>query len=327
MRLASFKILFACFLSMIMILAPTVSLASSTTTAAKRSVDFNIEYKGSEYDEENDVSIWRYEVSGTGVGPDLSHWVLGICANHEVVKASHTYESKLSKPDPTTGLEGIKFDHSIKVDETVQYWIMLKGNWETGQIMTAIKGGPAFVTQTVMGPTCEAKQVKNEDGAADTKDTDSNTKDTKANEDKNKGNQPKSKPIQKHEVKMLFPTSGVKWSASEKLKIHVKIDVNVKLKGKWYFVLGGREYVVKGGNEIRYEIKDAPVGSYTLSARFVSDQGNVTGESQPVVVHVSTEDGGTLPKTASPWYNLLSYGLVLASAGVWLNWKVWKYNE
>ena len=34
------------------------------------------------------------------------------------------------------------------------------------------------------------------------------------------------------------------------------------------------------------------------------------------VIRMSTEDGGTLPVTSTPWFNLLGFGVLLSLAGV-----------
>jgi opacity protein-like surface antigen len=296
MRFKKIKSIILSALLVALILAPAHALAATGNPPVKATVQFNIQFKGSNYDPDSDVSTWYYRVSGTEKGPDLSHWVLGLCPDIQVIKASHKYKLETKKPDPTTGLTGIKFDQSVKVDQAVNYWIMVKGNWTEGQITSAVKGGPGFITQTVEGPTCKMIEENTH--------INSHTK----------------------TIVFLSPKISVK-SSSTNLIIHVKIKNSTKIKGKWHFNLGGKMYFVEGDEEMMYTVEDAPVGTYSLNAKFVSNDRKQVIESEPIVITVATETGGTLPKTSTPWYNLAFVGSILSSLGLALFRRLSKVDE
>ncbi|MEW9672981.1 LPXTG cell wall anchor domain-containing protein [Ammoniphilus sp. 3BR4] len=118
-----------------------------------RNVQFDIKFVSTSYDPDKNESVWTYQVMGLGEGPDLSHWMLELCPDVEVVGASHQYELQ-SKPDPISGLIGIKFEQPVKVDESVEYSIRVKGNWNQELITASMKGATDVKQLQVMGPGC-----------------------------------------------------------------------------------------------------------------------------------------------------------------------------
>jgi hypothetical protein len=291
---------------------PLQAFAERGEGAEDKNVEFAIELLGSEYDPARDVSIWRYRVAGTGEGYDLSHWVLNLCEGIEVLGASHRYELK-TRPDPTTGLTGIKFDTSIRVDETVDYWIKVKGNWESEDIVAAVKGGPGFKKLDVMGPSCEKAEgiAEANDDVDQDKDIDRDTDSGRSENDENRGATVDNQKSVKTKVHIS------QQMVSGKLVIHamVKVKVKVKIEGTWHLNIGGKIITVDGSDTLKYVVKDAPAGTYLISAKFVPDNGGEIAESESMLVTMSTEEGGTLPNTATPWYNMLMVGVILSAIG------------
>jgi LPXTG-motif cell wall-anchored protein len=193
---------------------------------------------------------------------------------------------------------------------------IVKGHWAEGQIYSAIKGGPGFVTQTVTGPACKMVQTE-EEKTTDHKNHTNTHSNTHTNTHIN---------IHNKTIIFLSPQTSVKWSSTN-LIIHVKIKESANIMGKWHFNLGGKMYVTEGGGEVTYTVKDAPVGTYNLSAKFVSNDEKQVIESQSTVVTVATETGGTLPKTATPWYNFLVLGTFLSLLGLALFLRASRNHE
>ncbi|MFH1194404.1 MAG: SdrD B-like domain-containing protein, partial [bacterium] len=123
------------------------------TTHATLIGNYNVTFNEVTYDQVNNTSTWTYTVSGTGVNPALSHWVLALCDNHNVLWSNYAYTRGY---DPTTGVEGIKWDISVQPNETKTFSFKLNGLY--GQIdvdVAAVKAGTTVNTGLVTGPSCD----------------------------------------------------------------------------------------------------------------------------------------------------------------------------
>ena len=99
-----------------------------------------------------------------------------------------------------------------------------------------------------------------------------------------------------------------------KLLIHTKLANDAKGTGTWTFNLGGKVYTVLGNECVAYVISDAPVGTYKIVVQFTQIDGpSIYFESPPLTV--PTVNGGKLPNTASPLYNLLLVGFIIILIG------------
>jgi hypothetical protein len=109
----------------------------------------------------NNQTTFTYTVTGTGVPPDLSHFdiEIPICTPRlEVVSTSPASPVEFGI-DPTTGINGVKWDLPLKVDESRTYSITFAGNVELGTVLVAVKGGPGFEAFALPGPSCEIPAI------------------------------------------------------------------------------------------------------------------------------------------------------------------------
>jgi hypothetical protein len=122
--------------------------------AAQQALGFTVTYGGRVYD--GDQTTFTYIVSGTGVPPDLSHFDLEIpTCSPALVVVSYSPTSAVSfGVDPTTGINGIKWDVPLLTTDTRTYSITFEGNVIEGTVLAAVKGGPGFEAVSVPGPSC-----------------------------------------------------------------------------------------------------------------------------------------------------------------------------
>ncbi len=132
--------------------AKDVAYIKSTEAKVSPAVTF----KDSKFSDTGESTRFRYSVT-VGENPTLSHFILGICPEAEVVGASHPYELMTDTADPPTGIKGIKFNSpgGPAGNVSVDYWIDVKGKWtEEGLIDSAITAGTATWSNKVNGPAC-----------------------------------------------------------------------------------------------------------------------------------------------------------------------------
>jgi hypothetical protein len=129
-----------------------ISVPPPPPTAAATS--FTVVFGGAVFDGVN--TTFTYTVSGTGTPPDLSHFDVEIptCSPALVVLAFSPAEAVSLGTDPTTGINGIKWDLPLSVNDSRTYTITLAGSVPTGTVATAVKGGSGFTTTTLPGPAC-----------------------------------------------------------------------------------------------------------------------------------------------------------------------------
>jgi len=132
----------------------------STAIAGPGPITYSATLSSSTYSSVSNTTTFTYSVSSNPAGgPAISHWVLGLtgeCAGANAIAASSDPLTEWSRPDPTTGLTGVKFDTGYDDGETRTVMLTLKGNWATGPVTIAVKAGNGFVNGTVQGPICSA---------------------------------------------------------------------------------------------------------------------------------------------------------------------------
>jgi hypothetical protein len=108
------------------------------------------------------------------------------------------------------------------------------------------------------------------------------------------------------------------------LMVKATLPEKTKATGIWSFNLGGHIYSVNGSQGITYTIVNPPVGTYSTAASFTSDCGQPVTKLLSATITVPTVTGGTLPNTATPWYNLMLLGTVILFIGtmIWRNRKL-----
>ena len=102
---------------------------------------------------------------------DLSHWVLGLCGDHQVERAYPKYSGPAT--DPTSNVYGIKWDTPSVYDENktksgATYVVELDGWWELGNVATAVKAGAGHdpVTGEILGASCTSSATQPEQPTA-----------------------------------------------------------------------------------------------------------------------------------------------------------------
>ena len=102
----------------------------------------------------NGTSTWSYTVTGNGTADhDLSHWVLALCQDHEVLSASpNNWEVNT---DPTTGVYGIKWDVGINKNGGIEtFEFTLNGEFAVEEVQVAFKASTESFYSTINGPSC-----------------------------------------------------------------------------------------------------------------------------------------------------------------------------
>lgn len=110
----------------------------------------------------------------------------------------------------------------------------------------------------------------------------------------------------------------------------VKATLPKKTKGTgiWSFDLGGQIYTVNGSEGVTYTIVNPPVGTYNTVASFASDCGHPASKLLAATITVPTVTGGTLPDTATLWYNIMLLGTVMLLIGTGtIIWRTRKLRD
>lgn len=146
-------------------------------TAPVTSGSFTIAFLGSVY--ANGQTTFSYGVVGNNTPPDLSHFDLEIpnCPTPLQVAVYSPTDAVSFGIDPTTGVNGIKWDLPLLSTSSRTYSITFEGNVAVGTITAAVKDGNGAHLVTVPGPTCDVAQVAVEksvslDGGASWRDAD-----------------------------------------------------------------------------------------------------------------------------------------------------------
>ncbi|MAS37382.1 MAG: hypothetical protein CL610_25500 [Anaerolineaceae bacterium] len=107
-------------------------------------------------------TTFSYVVTGTGTPPDLSHFDVEIvtCSPElEVVGFSPSTAVSFGT-DPTTGVDGIKWDIPLVTTESRLYAISFAGEVPLGQVTVAVKGGNGFESALLPGAGCSSSLVE-----------------------------------------------------------------------------------------------------------------------------------------------------------------------
>ncbi len=118
---------------------------------------YDITYLGSQYDSGNDEPTFYYLVEGTGVGRNLSHWVIGLpdCITPDDIVAYEPTENVVfADPDPRTGVRGLKYGSGLTVDGSQVYCFTLRGHYAEGSVLVAVKAGWNAEVGEIEGPAC-----------------------------------------------------------------------------------------------------------------------------------------------------------------------------
>ncbi|MAU12884.1 MAG: hypothetical protein CL607_23895 [Anaerolineaceae bacterium] len=121
--------------------------------------NFTIAFLGSVY--ANGQTTFSYGVVGNNTPPDLSHFDLEIpiCPTPLQVAVYSPTDAVSFGIDPTTDINGIKWDLPLLSTSSRTYSITFEGNVALGTILAAVKAGNGFEAVSVPGPTCNVAQV------------------------------------------------------------------------------------------------------------------------------------------------------------------------
>ncbi|NLF65236.1 MAG: hypothetical protein GX579_11625 [Chloroflexi bacterium] len=180
------------FLIAVFVLLPATAFAAvaalDTWVATHNNIDkFRVDLYA--IDESNLPAVtYKYAVTdlynGQGDDPALSHWALGIglCARKVANPTPGPYTTPMDPAvcgteydncvsttytvehvaDPTTGVDGIKFedaDEQLGFGETHLFHITVAGETGRGEIDVAIKAGGLTPAGTILGPLCQPSAV------------------------------------------------------------------------------------------------------------------------------------------------------------------------
>ncbi len=105
---------------------------------------------------DNNTSTWEYKVTGKGAPKDLSHWVLALCEDHNVLSSNFDGNKWEVNTDPRTGVSGLKYDVEIGKDgESETFIFTLDGHYDVAPIQVSFKAGTSNFYCTINGPSCD----------------------------------------------------------------------------------------------------------------------------------------------------------------------------
>jgi hypothetical protein len=120
---------------------------------------FVVSYGGRSFDGTN--TTFTYTVTGTGTPPALSHFdvEIPVCEPLLDVAGFSPSEAVSVGSDPTTGIDGIKWDLPLNTDASRTYSITFAGDVGEGTVLVAVKGGPGFEATSLPGPSCSVAGI------------------------------------------------------------------------------------------------------------------------------------------------------------------------
>jgi len=122
--------------------------------------DYQVTFVNVVYNEAGNTSTWTYDITCLG-DPEISHSVFEFKFCDPPLSSildAGPEPWEIVDPDPTTGVNGIKFDSPVTIDETLTVWFTLEGLWDINDIEVWIKAGdqdpyegPSYLPE---GPAC-----------------------------------------------------------------------------------------------------------------------------------------------------------------------------
>jgi hypothetical protein len=124
--------------------------------AQDATANYTVTYEGRIYDPASNRTTFTYVVTGLGSPPDLSHFDLEIpiCSPALQVVAYAPIDAVSFGVDPTTGINGIKWDLPLGMNDSRTYTLSFAGDVAESDVLAAVKGGNGFFTVEVLGASC-----------------------------------------------------------------------------------------------------------------------------------------------------------------------------
>ena len=134
--------------------SPSVG-ASSQETRGETIIlaGFTVEYLGRTYDPVQDQTTFCYLVSGPGVTPGLSHFIVKLPCETIVVVAYSPPGAEIGR-DPKSGVYGIKWENGLGPNGTQTYCLTIAGNHGETIVDVVIKAGRNQAIGQITGPSC-----------------------------------------------------------------------------------------------------------------------------------------------------------------------------
>jgi len=136
-------------------------VAAQDTAIDGQLLGFNVSYGGKVYDSVTNQTTFSYMVVGASAPHDLSHFDIGIpsCTPPLLIASTSPTQAISFGVDPTTGVDGIKWDTSLSTTDSRTYSIGFIGNVAEGSVQVAVKASNEFEIANLPGPSCEVVSI------------------------------------------------------------------------------------------------------------------------------------------------------------------------
>ena len=151
-------------LTALIVLTAGIAWAGPTFTEVDLDADsrWDVTYMGRTYDAEANTTTFAYNVTVNN-DPALSHFTAGFpfCDDPAAVNGADPSDAVSVGLDPTSGVDGIKWDLGLEPGNSRVHAYTLQGNIAEGTITVAVKAGTFVATANRPGPSCDATPVSN----------------------------------------------------------------------------------------------------------------------------------------------------------------------
>lgn len=150
------------FVLILLLLIPAVQsiTAQDAPDGGLKLLSFAVSYGGKTYDSAANQTTFSYIVTGVDQRPDLSHFDIGLpdCSPALLIVATSPTDAVSFGVDPTTGVNGIKWDLPLKTTDSRTYSITFFGNVVEGSVQVAVKAD-SFEIGSLPGPSCTTASI------------------------------------------------------------------------------------------------------------------------------------------------------------------------
>lgn len=150
------------FVLILLLLIPAVQsvTAQDAPDGGLKLLSFAVSYGGKTYDSAANQTTFSYIVTGVDQRPDLSHFDVGLpdCSPALLIVATSPTDAVSFGVDPTTGVNGIKWDLPLKTTDSRTYSITFFGNVVEGSVQVAVKAD-GFEIGSLPGPSCTSASI------------------------------------------------------------------------------------------------------------------------------------------------------------------------
>ena len=149
--LRSRKRLLAIIVTTVLIAAVLPIVAAQSVATSAKLLAFNVSYDGRTYDSAANQTTFAYTATGVDQRPDLSHFDIGIpsCTPALLIVGTNPTDAVSLGVDPTTGVDGIKWDLPLLTTASRTYTITFVGNVAEGAVDVAVKADSVAIAVIV----------------------------------------------------------------------------------------------------------------------------------------------------------------------------------